>query len=145
MIVLLVLLQSALPPATSESTNPETRTDRFEFQWEWSSNSGEPEDTRSEIECQNEDRAGRTGGWVETAPGVYEFRAPEPVAEADDDWGFGEMDFSRGGCSRDELADRARLAAALGVDNPGCGRAAYDPEADNPELSDDAVPSDTPR
>lgn len=143
MIALLVLLQSALPPATSESTNPETHTDRFEFSWEWSSENRETQDTRSEIERQNEDRAGRTGGWVETAPGVYEFRATEQAGDQENEWRPSQVRF--GPCATDDPVERARLAAIIGVEDPDCGQPAHEPATGNPDLGDDGEEDDTPR
>jgi hypothetical protein len=134
MIVFLFLMQSALPPATSESTNPETRTDRFEFHWEWSSsNNDDAGDSLSEIDRANEDRRGRTGGWVEVSPGVYEYQAPESAAEGEDDWGLGGHDFRQsenrygrlsaqefGNCTPEEYRRRRAAADSMGIERTGC-------------------------
>lgn len=134
MIVFLLLMQSALPPATSESTNPETRTDRFEFHWEWSSsNNDDAGDSLSEIDRANEDRRGRTGGWIEVSPGVYEYQAPEPAAEGEDDWGLGGHDFRQsenrygrlsaqefGNCTPEEYRRRRAAADSMGIERTGC-------------------------
>ena len=163
MILLLALLQSALPPATSQ-TEETTCTDHFEFEWSWSSESSSEVETRSEIERANEDRPARPAGWVETSPGIYEFRAPEPVEAGDDDWSLGDFDFRQsaganeesarrydrlsagwqefGNCTPEEYRQRRAAADALGADRTGCE---IDTDAAREAAQEAEAESDTPR
>lgn len=163
MILLLVLLQSALPPATSQ-TEETTRTDRFEVEWSWSSESRSEEETRSEFERANEDRPARATGWVETSPGVYEFRAPEPAVSEEDDGGLGDFDFRQnpgsnedsgrrydrlstrgqefGNCTPEEYRQRRAAADALGANRTGCE---IDRDAAREAAQEAEAESDTPR
>ncbi|WP_394694313.1 hypothetical protein [Hyphobacterium sp.] len=168
MILLLALLQSALPPATSQ-TEETTRTDRFEFEWSWSSESNSEEETRSEFARANEDRPARASGWVETSPGVYEVRAPAPAPvdsadSGDDDWSLGDFDFRQsasadeessrrydrlstgrqeyGNCTPEEYRQRRAAADALGADRTGCE---IDTDAAREAAQEAEAESDTPR
>ena len=163
MILLLVLLQSALPPATSQ-TEETTRTDRFEVEWSWTSESRSEEETRSEIERANEDRPARPAGWVETSPGVYEFRAPEPADSEEGDGGLGDFDFQQnagsnegsgrrydrlsnwgqefGNCTPEEYRRRRTAADSMGIERTGCE---IDTDAAREAAQEAEAESDTPR
>lgn len=163
MILLLVLLQSALPPATSQ-TEETTRTDRFEFEWSWSSQSSSEDETRSEFERANEDRPARATGWVEISPGVYEFRALEPAPTDEDDWGFREYNSLRsrsagngprpangssaaqgigfGNCTPEEYRRRRAAADSMGIERTGCE---IDTDAAREAVQEAEAENDTPR